>query len=97
MKIVSKDQVVKFQKKHSRATAVITLYNALEEEDFKNNKEVTERFSRSSVMKNRKDTIVFRVGGNKYRLIIKFNYKFNLGRILFIGTHPEYDDYLKLN
>ena len=36
--------------------------------------------------------IVFNIAGNKYRLIVKFNYPYRIGYIRFIGTHAEYDD-----
>ena len=35
--------------------------------------------------------IVFNIAGNKYRLIVKFNYPYRIGYIRFIGTHAEYD------
>lgn len=35
--------------------------------------------------------IVFNISGNKYRLIVKFNYPYRIGYIRFIGTHAEYD------
>jgi mRNA interferase HigB len=35
--------------------------------------------------------VVFNIAGNKYRLIVKFNYPYRLGYIRFIGTHAEYD------
>ena len=35
--------------------------------------------------------IVFNVAGNKYRLIVKFNYPYRIGYIRFIGAHAEYD------
>jgi len=35
--------------------------------------------------------VIFRIGGNKYRLVVKFNYEKGLGYIRFIGTHKEYD------
>jgi mRNA interferase HigB len=35
--------------------------------------------------------IVFNIAGNKYRLIMKFNYPYRIGYVRFIGTHAEYD------
>lgn len=35
--------------------------------------------------------IVFNVAGNKYRLIAKFNYDYQVGYVRFIGSHAEYD------
>ncbi|MDP1726339.1 MAG: type II toxin-antitoxin system HigB family toxin [Bacteroidota bacterium] len=35
--------------------------------------------------------VVFNIKGNKYRLIVKINYKFGMLWIRFIGTHAEYD------
>jgi mRNA interferase HigB len=34
---------------------------------------------------------IFDIGGNKYRLIVHFAYKFKSGLVKFIGTHEEYD------
>ena len=35
--------------------------------------------------------IVFNIAGNKYRLVVKFNYPYRIGYVRFIGTHTEYD------
>lgn len=35
--------------------------------------------------------VVFDIGGNKYRLIVKFNYAHGIGYIRFVGTHRDYD------
>ena len=34
--------------------------------------------------------VVFNVGGNKYRLVVKIAYKAHLVFIRFVGTHSEY-------
>ena len=36
--------------------------------------------------------IVFDICGNRYRLIVQFNYAAQVARVRFAGTHAEYDD-----
>lgn len=38
-----------------------------------------------------KDRIVFNIKGNAYRLIVKFNFDYQIAWIRFIGTHAAYD------
>ena len=35
--------------------------------------------------------VVFNIGGNKYRLVVKINYPTKTVFLRFIGTHQEYD------
>jgi len=35
--------------------------------------------------------VLFNICGNKYRLVVKFNYKKGLGFVRFLGTHKAYD------
>ena len=44
--------------------------------------------SASGVANNR---VVFNIGANKYRLIVKVNYPAGIVFIRFVGTHQDYD------
>jgi len=35
--------------------------------------------------------VVFNTGGNKYRLVVKINYAYQVIYVRFVGTHAEYD------
>lgn len=35
--------------------------------------------------------VIFDIGGNKYRLVVHFAYKFKAAMIKFVGTHEEYN------
>ena len=50
---------------------------------------VRRQFPRASVMANNR--IVFNLGGDRYRLIVSFNYERGAGYIKFFGTHAQYD------
>ena len=43
----------------------------------------------ASILQNNR--VCFNIKGNKYRLIIRINYKYRIVWIRFIGTHAEYD------
>ena len=35
--------------------------------------------------------VCFNISGNTYRLIVRFDYRFQMAFIRFVGTHAEYD------
>jgi mRNA interferase HigB len=39
----------------------------------------------------RDNRAIFDIGGNKYRLVVHFSYKYKTALIKFVGTHEEYD------
>lgn len=47
-------------------------------------------YGNASVIGNNR--IAFNIAGNKYRLVVKFNYPYRIGYIRFIGTHAQYDE-----
>jgi mRNA interferase HigB len=52
--------------------------------------DVKARYASASILKGNR--VVFDIGGNKYRLIVKFNYDYRIGYIRFVGTHAAYDE-----
>jgi mRNA interferase HigB len=92
MNIFHYKQIAFFIKKHNQARVpLLVIYQTLKEGEFRDSKEIIDRFPRSSVIKGKKNRIVFRFKGNNYRMIIKFDYSRQIGNILFVGTHAEYD------
>ncbi len=51
--------------------------------------ELKKEYFSASILKNNR--IVFDIKGNDYRLIVKFNFEYQLAWIRFIGTHAAYD------
>ena len=37
------------------------------------------------------DRVAFNICGNRYRLIVSFNYRHRAGHIKFFGTHAQYE------
>jgi mRNA interferase HigB len=46
-------------------------------------------YASASVLKNGR--VVFNIGGNKFRLVVKINYAVGVVFVRFVGTHAEYD------
>lgn len=54
-----------------------------------NPQEIKAKFSSASFVANNR--VVFNISGNKYCLVVKVNYDFQVIFIRFIGSHVEYD------
>jgi mRNA interferase HigB len=50
--------------------------------------DIKKRYSTASFLADNR--VSFNIAGNKYRLIVKVNYRFHMVYIRFVGTHAEY-------
>ncbi len=46
-------------------------------------------YARASIVG--RDRVVLDIGGNRYRLVVPFDYAHRIGFVRFVGTHGEYD------
>jgi mRNA interferase HigB len=51
--------------------------------------ELTAQFGDASILKGGR--VVFNIGRNKFRLVVKINYPYRVVYIRFVGTHAQYD------
>jgi mRNA interferase HigB len=52
--------------------------------------DVKAKYGAASILKGSR--VVFNICGNKYRLVIKVNYPYQVIYVRFLGTHEEYND-----
>lgn len=55
--------------------------------DWATPQDIKSQFRNASIIGDSR--VVFNIAGNKYRLIVKFNYPYRIGYIRFVGTHRE--------
>jgi mRNA interferase HigB len=64
-------------------------YYELVEADFKNFNELKKVYLNASLVAD--ERVVFNICGNKYRLVVRINFRFKAIQVKWFGTHTEYD------
>lgn len=90
MRIIAKRTLRDFWQKHPDSEEQLkSWFRETEKSNFNIIQELKRDFPSASVLQNHR--IVFNIKGNHYRLIVKFNFDYQICWIRFIGTHAEYD------
>ncbi len=90
MRVIAKQTLLEFWIIHNDCEQQLkSWYQETEKAIWKNVNELKEDYPNASILKNNR--ICFNIKGNNYRLIVKFNFDFQIGWIRFVGTHAEYD------
>ena len=90
MRVFAKPILREFWTKHADCEEQLKVwFREAEKGKWKNINALKKEYPSASILKDNR--IVFNIKGNKYRLIVKFNYDYQVCWIRFIGTHADYD------
>ena len=90
MRIIKLSDLKDFWEQHSDAEQSLKAWYAeAKAADWKEPSDIKSHYRTASILKDSR--VVFNISGNKYRLVVKINYRFSVIYIRFIGTHKEYD------
>lgn len=90
MSVISKRSLRNFWLKHADSEQQLKAwYRETERAQWENINSLKKDYPSASILQDNR--IVFNIKGNNYRLIVKFNFEYQICWIRFIGTHAEYD------
>ncbi|MBK7559401.1 MAG: type II toxin-antitoxin system HigB family toxin [Chitinophagaceae bacterium] len=79
-----------FWAKHSDCEQQLkSWYKEAEDAIWKSPNQIKREYPFANILEDNR--IVFNIKGNKYRLIVRINYNYQMVWIRFIGTHAQYD------
>ena len=91
MIVVARSALVAFWKRHPRSEVPLrTWYDQVTKARWTGPAGIKSAFG-GSVDFIGDNRVIFDIGGNKYRLIVRVSYTYKACQIKFIGTHSEYD------
>ena len=90
MRIIAKATLRDFWLKHADSEQVLKAwYQEASNSTRHHPNDIKADYPSASILADNR--IVFNVKGNRYRLIVKINYPYQIVWIRFIGTHADYD------
>jgi mRNA interferase HigB len=90
MRILSRSTLWEFWKKHADAEGPLKAWFAeVEKAEWKTMMDIKRKYAAANIVDD--ERVVFNVGGNKYRLVVKLWLPGQIVWTKFIGTHQRYD------
>jgi mRNA interferase HigB len=90
IRIISRGTLRDFWEKHSDAEQYLkTWFETARFADWRSPNDIKITYPSASITANNR--VVFNIKGNKYCLVVKFEYSRQWAFIRFVGTHAEYD------
>jgi mRNA interferase HigB len=90
MNVVALRTLQAFWTLHPRAKGPLTTWYGLTRvADWRTPNEVSATFGSADFIADNR--VVFDIGGNNYRLVVRISYRYKQVLVKFVGTHAEYD------
>ena len=91
MRVISSKKLKEFWEHHSDARASLeSWYADIKQAHWKKPNDIKTIYRNASFIADNR--VIFNIKGNKYRLIIMVQFRFQIVYIRFIGTHQDYDN-----
>lgn len=93
MRVIAKRTLREFWEGHPRNRAARTpledWHARVRAADWASPADLKAQFGDASIL--RRGRVVFNVGGNRYRVVVRINFPYRVVYIRFVGTHEDYD------
>lgn len=90
MRVIAKKILRDFWEVHSDCEQQLkSWFRGTSKAEWTNPNQIKTEYPSASILNDNR--VVFNIKGNKYRLIVKINFEYEMVWIRFIGTHKEYD------
>lgn len=90
MRLIKTKPLIDFYQKHPQAEHPLKSWVAeVKKNQWRAPHDLKRLYRSADILQDNR--VVFNIGGNKYRLIVKINYACGVVYVKFIGTHAEYD------
>lgn len=92
MNLLGKKLLYIFKEKHADARSQIESWEAeVEEAQWSTPHDLKGKYPKASLVKDQQ--VIFDICGNRYRLLVRVNYKNKIVLVKKTGTHKEYDNW----
>ena len=90
MKVIGKEKLHSFMQKNARSRKVLTVWLAdAQRSNWQTPQDIKNAYRSADFLSDNR--VIFDIGGNNYRLIVKVRYCNGIVKIDWIGTHAECD------
>lgn len=90
MRVLTSQKFKEASEKYPECSKQFKLFDTdLKKANFENLNQVKDFFPYVSLLKDNR--VVFNVHGNKYRIVVKFNFGMQICYVRFVGTHADYN------